>query len=110
VLADKLPSYSHCTFEEDLCGWTEKQMTWTRQNGSHGNGPSEDHTYQNASGQFLYHFMDPLSLFFYKVKNFMSLIVHCSTLIVVAVFYTANTENLLVCSNILSEGDISQIK
>ena len=53
VFADKLPSYSHCTFEKDLCGWTEKQMTWTRQNGSHANCPSEDHTYQNASGQFL---------------------------------------------------------
>jgi hypothetical protein len=30
----------------------------------------------------------------------MSLIMHCSTFIVVAVFYTATTENVLVCSNI----------
>lgn len=90
VFADKLPSYSHCTFEEDLCGWTEKQMTWMRQNGSHATGPSEDHTYQNASGQFLYHLTDPLSLIFYKLQNFMSLIMHCSTFIVV------NTENMLV--------------
>ena len=94
VSADKLPSYSHCTFEEDLCGWTEKQMTWTRKNGSHATGPSKDHTYQNASGQFLYHLMDPLSLVFYKLKNFMRLILHCSIFIVVAVLYTANTENM----------------
>ncbi|GFG39571.1 hypothetical protein Cfor_01001, partial [Coptotermes formosanus] len=51
---DKLPSYSHCTFEDDLCGWTEKKMTWLRQNGSHASGPNVDHTYHNASGVYLY--------------------------------------------------------
>jgi len=71
-------------------------MTWTRQNGSHATGPSEDHTYQNASGQFLYHLMDPLTLVFHKLKNFMSLIMHCRSFIVAAVVYTANTENMLV--------------
>lgn len=50
LFTDKLPTYSHCTYEDGLCGWHEKEMTWMRQNGSHANGPSEDHTYKNASG------------------------------------------------------------
>jgi hypothetical protein len=58
LFTDKLPTYSHCTYEDDLCGWHEKEMTWIRQNGSHANSPSEDHTYKNASGEFLYHHID----------------------------------------------------
>jgi hypothetical protein len=62
MFVDKLPSYSHCTFEDGLCGWNNKEMTWMRQNGSYTNGPRKDHTYQNESGQFLYHLVELLSL------------------------------------------------
>ena len=47
---DKLPSYSHCNFEHDWCGWTnrsDREMRWIRKMGEHGD--SGVYAYVNTS-------------------------------------------------------------
>ncbi|CAH0545803.1 unnamed protein product [Brassicogethes aeneus] len=57
---DHMPFGSRCNFEQDWCGWHNtdvKILEWTRHNGStptNFTGPNFDHTYQNASGNYLY--------------------------------------------------------
>ncbi|KAK9510514.1 hypothetical protein O3M35_005284 [Rhynocoris fuscipes] len=56
----KVPPFARCTFEDGWCGWHNKVgnvLNWTLNNGSTATsltGPSYDHTYQNATGMYIY--------------------------------------------------------
>ncbi|XP_031358672.1 ALK tyrosine kinase receptor [Photinus pyralis] len=57
---EKVPYGARCNFEQDWCGWQNvegKVLQWARHNGStptNRTGPSYDHTYQNATGKYMY--------------------------------------------------------
>ncbi|KAK5639789.1 hypothetical protein RI129_010600 [Pyrocoelia pectoralis] len=57
---EKIPYGARCNFEQDWCGWQNvegKVLQWARHNGStptNRTGPSFDHTYQNATGKYMY--------------------------------------------------------
>jgi hypothetical protein len=52
--------YPRCDFQNDMCNWkqdSDDDFNWGRNSGSttsSGTGPSMDHTYNNASGMYLY--------------------------------------------------------
>uniref|UniRef100_T1H974 Tyrosine-protein kinase receptor n=1 Tax=Rhodnius prolixus TaxID=13249 RepID=T1H974_RHOPR len=56
----KVQAFARCTFEEGWCGWHNRLgnvLNWTLNNGStatSSTGPSYDHTYQNATGMYVY--------------------------------------------------------
>ncbi|CAB3381252.1 Hypothetical predicted protein [Cloeon dipterum] len=57
---DKVPTNSRCNFENGWCGWRNvgnKELNWTRHSGktpTNLTGPSVDHTYGNATGNYLF--------------------------------------------------------
>lgn len=52
-----------CSFDTDLCGWAQSKsddFDWTQRAGStssSGTGPTNDHTTNTRSGEFLYLFI-----------------------------------------------------
>ncbi|XP_024082782.1 leukocyte tyrosine kinase receptor isoform X3 [Cimex lectularius] len=56
----EVPHFARCDFEEDTCGWHNKNgnhLKWIRNKGmtaTPSTGPSNDHTFQNSSGYYMY--------------------------------------------------------